>query len=233
MANAHGGTAPVKGSPAQRQERGADAPPSLDVVHPSPGAADVAQLYRANADTVARWVARLGGPLIDVEDAVQEVFMIAQRRRPTLEGPARITTWLYRVTVKVVSHRRRKDRIRSWLVGSAVEAASQRGAQAGSSPIEDLEARERAALVYRVLDRLSEKQRAMIVLFEMEGLSGEEIATLYGARPSTVWVWLHRARAAFLARLMECDPALASTAAAGALRRNGPGGAAAPKGGDR
>ena len=82
-------------------------PPSEDVV-----AADVGELYRQHAETVARWVARLGGPLIDLEDAVHEVFVIAQRRRPSTVGPARITTWLFRVTAKVVSHRRRKDWLR-------------------------------------------------------------------------------------------------------------------------
>ena len=66
------------------------APPAEDVV-----AADVGELYRQHAETVARWVARLGGPLIDLEDAVHEVFVIAQRRRPSTEGAARITTWLF------------------------------------------------------------------------------------------------------------------------------------------
>ena len=41
----------------------------------------------------------------------------------------------------------------------------------------------------------------MLILFEIEGLSGEEIAELTGARLATVWVSLHRARVQFLARL--------------------------------
>jgi RNA polymerase sigma-70 factor (ECF subfamily) len=166
--------------------------------------ADVAELYRQHAETVARWVARLGGPLMDVEDAVHEVFVVAQRRRPSDEGPARITTWLYRVTAKVVSHRRRKERIRRWLRGSASDVAGDLPAD-DRSPAEVLAAREKAALVYRVLDRLPERHRAVLILFEMEGLSGDAIAELYAARVSTVWVWLHRARAAFLAELARLD----------------------------
>jgi RNA polymerase sigma-70 factor (ECF subfamily) len=163
-------------------------------------AADIGELYRQHAETVARWVARLGGPLMDVDDAVHEVFMIAQRRRPRTHGPAQITTWLYRVTAKVVSHRRRKDRIRRWLCGSADDVAA--GMMAVErSPAEALEAKERSLLVYRVLDRLTEKQRAVLILFEMEGLSGEEISTLYRVKVATVWVWFHRARASFLAQL--------------------------------
>jgi RNA polymerase sigma-70 factor, ECF subfamily len=167
-------------------------------------AADVGELYRQHAETVARWVARLGGPLMDVDDAVHEIFMIAHRRRPTTHGPAQITTWLYRVASKVVSHRRRKDRIRRWLGGSAEEVGRRMTAVA-TSPADALEAKERSLLVYRVLDRLPEKQRAILILFEMEGLSGEEIAALYQAKVATVWVWLHRARATFLAHLQQLE----------------------------
>lgn len=227
----------MKGLLARRQESATDASQDTSIAgsatssvsrssprcEPGPVGteADVGELYRANVDRVARWVARLGGPLIDVEDAVQEVFLVAERRRPTLEGPARLTTWLYRVTVKVVSHRRRKERIRRWLTGTGEEAAAQRPSDE-PSPVEALEARERTALVYRVLDRLPEKQRAMIVLFELEGLPGEQIAELYGAKVATVWVWLHRARAAFLARLAEDETDRRTQAARAAESRWAP-----------
>lgn len=209
----------VKGLLAHRQEIGTHARGPHDrapsPAGPRPGdPADVGALFAAYGDLVARWVARLGGPLVDVEDAVQEVFLVAQRRRPTLDGPARISTWLYRVTAKVVSHRRRKDRIRRWLGGSGADVAERMPA-ADQSPSEALEAREKLALVYRILDRLPERQRAVILLFEMEGLSGEEIAALMGAKVATVWVWLHRARGAFLARLAEHDAAERARAARG------------------
>lgn len=211
----------MKGLLVRRQEMASHAPddPSrLPRTDAPVGVADVGALYRAHADTVARWVARLGGPLIDVEDAVQEVFLVAERRRPTLDGPARITTWLYRVTIKVVSHRRRKERLRRWLRGSGEDVTEQRASDA-PSPAEALEAREREALVYRVLDRMPEKQRAMIVLFELEGMSGEQIAALYDAKAATVWVWLHRARAAFLAGLAAEDTAPGGAGAKGSGQR--------------
>ena len=195
----------MKGFSVTRQKREAGmsdralAPPAVNA-----DAADVGELYRQHAETVARWVARLGGPLVDVEDAVHEVFVIAQRRRPSKDGPARITTWLYQVTAKVVSHRRRKDWLRRWLGGSAVDSAGRLPAD-GPSPVEAIEAREQAALVYRVLDRLPEKQRAVLILFEMEGMSGDQIAVLYDAKLSTVWVWLHRARASFRAALARIE----------------------------
>ena len=198
-------TGVLKGSAAWRQESSKE----MTTRQAEADAADVGELYRQHAETVARWVARLGGPLVDVDDAVHEVFVIAQRRRPSTEGPAQITTWLYRVTAKVVSHRRRKDWLRRWLGGSAQDVAAGMAA-VERSPADVLEAKERSLLVYRVLDRLSKKQRAVLILFEMEGLSGEEIAALYNAKVATVWVWLHRARASFLAQLRRLEAKEAS-----------------------
>lgn len=56
-------------------------------------------------------------------------------------------------------------------------------------------------MVYRVLDRLSEKQRTLLVMFEIEGRPGADIAEVLGAKLATVWVWLHRAREAFVREL--------------------------------
>ena len=55
--------------------------------------------------------------------------------------------------------------------------------------------------MYRILDRLGEKYRRALVLFELEELSGEEIAALTGLKLATVWVHLHRGRALFLAEM--------------------------------
>ena len=56
------------------------------------------------------------------------------------------------------------------------------------------------------LSRLPEKYRTVLVLFELEGLSGEDVAALTGTKLATVWVHLHRARAAFLAQMERQAP---------------------------
>jgi DNA-directed RNA polymerase specialized sigma24 family protein len=55
--------------------------------------------------------------------------------------------------------------------------------------------------VYRILDRLTDKYREVLILFELEGASGEQIAALTGRKLATVWVHLHRARRQFLDEL--------------------------------
>jgi DNA-directed RNA polymerase specialized sigma24 family protein len=48
---------------------------------------------------------------------------------------------------------------------------------------------------------LPAKYRNVLILFELEELSGEQIATLTGLKPATVWVHLHRARVRFVAEM--------------------------------
>ncbi|MHB8873727.1 MAG: RNA polymerase sigma factor [Myxococcaceae bacterium] len=164
----------------------------------------LSEVYRRHARQVGRWAARLGGPAIDVEDVVQEVFLAAHRKLAGFRGEASLTTWLYRITENVVRHRRRKDRWRRWLGGTADEVAAEVPSP-GPTPIEAVAARQANERVYRVLDGMKEKYRTVLILFELEEHSGEEVASLTGAKIGTVWVWLHRARADFAKRLDALD----------------------------
>jgi RNA polymerase sigma-70 factor, ECF subfamily len=158
---------------------------------------DVARLYRAHERKVMRWAARLGGPGIDVEDVVQDVFLVAKRRLRSWDGSWNVETWLFRTTEKIVMAARRKRRLRRWLSLSREPSAPGMSAPR-PTPAEALERDRAIDEVYRVLDRLSERHRRVLVLFEIEGMSTQEIADLVGAQAGTVRVWLFRARARFL-----------------------------------
>lgn len=178
----------------------------------SPAALNVGDLYRDHAATVARWATRLGGPGIDAEDVVHEVFLVAHRRLGEFRGEAKPATWLFRTTDLVVRAHRRKARLRAWLRHAMEEQTAE--TQAGSSwisPVENLIERQRARTVYRALDALDDKHRSVFVLFELEGLSGEEIARLTGVKLATVWVRLHRARERFVRRIQALALAAAET----------------------
>ena len=186
-----------KVSSVSRSSRGPSAGDVDPSALPSASPIDVAVLFRAHERTVMRWAARLGGPGIDIEDVVQEVFLVAERRLRSLDGGWNIKTWLFRTTEKIVQAARRKRRLRSWLSRSSEPAAS---GLAGPrlTPAEALEREQTIEQVYRVLDRLPERYWRVLVLFELEGLSTQEIAELVGAPVGTVRVWLYRARARFL-----------------------------------
>src|ERR1041384_6578568 len=90
----------------------------------APVGLDVAALYRAHERKVMRWAARLGGPGIDVEDVVQDVFLVAKRRLRSWDGSWNVETWLFRTTEKIVLAARRKRRLRRWLSLSRDPSAS-------------------------------------------------------------------------------------------------------------
>ncbi|MBI5546118.1 MAG: sigma-70 family RNA polymerase sigma factor [Deltaproteobacteria bacterium] len=165
---------------------------------------NTAEIFRVYAGSVSRWARALAGPGADVEDLLQEVFTIVHARHASFRGDSSLSTWLFGITANVVRRRRRGEKLRRWLRGSAQEVAGE-VPSSEESALEALERSEARARVYRVLDRMSEKYRNALILFEMEGLSATEIAQLCDAKAGTVWVWLHRARADFLARLKQLE----------------------------
>jgi RNA polymerase sigma-70 factor (ECF subfamily) len=175
-----------------------DATPALEVVADVP---DLETLYRAHAPTVARWAAKLAGPLVDVDDLVHEIFLVVRRRLPEFRGDAQVTTWLYRITERVAREGRRKDRFRRWFSRARHLEIERAMAPSHLTPVDEFERRQSSETVYRILDRLPGKYRNVLILFELEELSGEEIATLTGLKTATVWVHLHRARARFIAEM--------------------------------
>ena len=166
--------------------------------------AGCAEIYRAHVQQVARWVGRLGGPHIEVEELVQEIFVRVHQLLPEFRGEAKITTWLYSITQNVVRSRRRRESFRRLFAFSGdfdtLQVASSR-----PTPLEELERRRSAELLYAALDKLAEKYRTVFILFEIDGCSGQEIAELTGIRVETVWVRLNRARNQLAARLEKLE----------------------------
>src|SRR4051794_34939673 len=156
-----------------RPSRPAGLPVAADV---SGGDRDLGRVYREHAADVSRWARRLGGPGLDAEDVVHEVFMVAQRKLPEFRGDAKIATWLYAITLRVVQDHRRKARWRRWL---RLEPRLTDG-PAPPTPLEAFETRRATEITYRLLDTLPEAERSALILFEIEGLSGEQIAAIAG-----------------------------------------------------
>ena len=162
---------------------------------------DLGAVYRRHAHDVMRWATRLTGRPEDAGDITQEVFCVVQRKLDAFKpGQARLTTWLFRITEHVTRARRRKERVYEFFFGERElpEVAShERG------PDEQLGAQRDSAAVYRALDALSADDRTVLVLFELEGLSGDEVVELTGLK--NVWVRLHRARKRFAAALGDVE----------------------------
>jgi RNA polymerase sigma-70 factor (ECF subfamily) len=160
---------------------------------PAPASFDEA--YRNWAQCTARWARHLGGADIEIEDVVQEVFLVVSRRLPDFRGEARFSSWLFEITRKIVANHRRRHRWRFWAGGNEAAAATP---SQQMDPGTELERRQMGELFYRALDQLPEKYRTVLVLFEIEGLSTQAIADLRGLKLATVKVQLMRARERFI-----------------------------------
>ena len=156
---------------------------------------DLEALYREHGRDMSVWVKRLWGRH-DAEDVLHEVLLVVQRRLPEFRGDSSLRTWLYAVTARVVIDRRRKDRLRRLLFRRAVpELEVQRGLV--ETPLGGAERNQAAAMVYAVLEELSERDRTLIIMYELEGLPIEQVSYVLSISEDNAWVGLHRARARF------------------------------------
>ncbi len=150
------------------------------------------QLYDAHFFFVERICRRLGTPDAELDDLVQETFVVAFRKLASFTD-GRITTWLYRIAANVVSSRHRRRRIRSALLGFFSDPEPQVVAAADK----EYDAREAQAAVAGGLERMEPQKREVFALYELDGMSGEEIAERVGCKVETVWSRLHYARQDF------------------------------------
>ena len=129
---------------------------------------------------------RLTGNLADAQDAAQEVFLRLHRSRSSLRED--IGGWLYRVTVNVCADLGRRQRVR------AVVPLDRDVRSSDTSP--DVEASRKAekARIDEALMKLGERERAALVLRDLEGLSTAEVAEVLGSAEATVRVQISRAR---------------------------------------
>jgi RNA polymerase sigma-70 factor (ECF subfamily) len=153
---------------------------------------------------VLRQVRALAGRR-DVDELVQIAAEQALRSLPAFEGRSKLSTWTFRICYLTV---RKHDRwLRRWLRRFTLSEDGKlpENAAEADMPDETMLRDERIRRVRHVLAQLSPKRRAVVVLYDMEGLSIEEIATIVDAHPSAVRSRLRDGRHA-LAQLLANDP---------------------------
>ncbi len=157
------------------------------------------QVYGEWFHEVSRWARAQGGLSADLDDLTQEVFLVVRRKLPQFDG-ANLKGWLYRITQRTVRDYRRRAwfrRLARRLVLSP-EALETLEDSDGADPFEHLQRTEDLKRLEHVLSRMTDRRRRVFILFEIEGYSGDEIASLEGIPVNTVWARLHHARRDFL-----------------------------------
>src|SRR5512139_2693611 len=168
------------------------------------------EFYHRFRRQVAGNLYRVLGDRIDLDDLVQEVFVIAFRGLERFRGDARLSTWLYRICVNVALGRIRTRKRRPPPIGVAdldSTAADPSMTERPETPQQSLERRRDQETVYRALEHLAPKKRIVLYLHEIEGLDLKEIAYLVDSNPVTVRTRLFYARREFY-KLIAGDAAL-------------------------
>ena len=137
-------------------------------------------------------LSRMLGHGPEVEDLAQEAFVRAYRAFPEfdLDGPAKASTWLLTIAMRLALDARKKKRLDQ----TSLDDASDGGASTGSTPELALERRELGRAIADAAQTLPDDQRAALVLAEMHGLSIAEIATALEVPENTAKTRLFRAR---------------------------------------
>lgn len=150
------------------------------------------EVYDTHFAFVWRAVANRGVPESALDDVVQEVFLVVHRKLPEFEGRSSVRTWLAGIARRVVADHVKKR-------GNRPVAQQELGEHAahGEEPSVQAERRAAMALVDALLDTMSEVQREVFVLHELEQMTTREIASLTGANENTVQTRLKAARRVF------------------------------------
>jgi RNA polymerase sigma-70 factor (ECF subfamily) len=165
---------------------------------PAPEPLEFRAIYEQWFDEVARWIRAMGGPQADREDLVQDVFLVVHRRLPDFDGQ-NLAGWMYQIARHRVRDFRRLTWVRRVLFGKV--PLSENLPMSGASPADGAETNEKRELLERLLIKLNEHERAALVLFEIDGYSGEEIAEMQGVPLNTAWGRIHNARKKLKAQL--------------------------------
>jgi RNA polymerase sigma factor (sigma-70 family) len=182
--------------------------------------AEFEQMVRDHQQMVFRTLTRLTGSNDRVEDLAQEVFLRLYRALPSFRGEALVSTYLYRIAVNVAQdewkRRRREDRPLVSISEDPEFPLEERLADPEPGALEQLTQREFAKAVDEELQRLSAVERTVLVLYQQEERSYQQIAEALHIPIGTVRTHLHRARK----RLRDAIAARtgAATASSGAAR---------------
>lgn len=153
----------------------------------------VRTLFEAHFDYVWRSLRRLGVAEADVEDALQEVFVVVHRKLPEFAARSKVTTWLFGICYRVASEYARRAHVRREQATDEMPEQPDPSA----SPEDRYEGREAREKLDEVLAYLDTDKRAVFVLYEIDELPVEQIAEALGLRPGTVYSRLKAAREEF------------------------------------
>jgi RNA polymerase sigma-70 factor (ECF subfamily) len=155
------------------------------------------QVVQAYRKRILGTIARLIGRPEDVEDVGQEVFLRLYFSLEQLRTPEVFEPWLYRLTVNAAydylrkQRRRQESRMADLSEQQVMLADAAAGGRLSETEAQKTKVRE---LVQSLLEKVSEEDRILLLLKEVEGLSLKELEKIYNVNENALKVRLFRAR---------------------------------------
>lgn len=160
-------------------------------------------IYDAYHRKVRAWAAKLIGQ-DEADDVVQEVFVKIGRSLGALEDPAKLSSWVYSITLNTVRDAARRRSARPEATSEPIEGGADGRGPGALGRLRDARRRspEEAAMVDEMVacyldyvNQLPPRYREVYALAEFEELANEAIAARLSVSLGTVKIRLHRARA--------------------------------------
>lgn len=129
----------------------------------------------------------------DVDDVVQDVFVLTYKSIDKFRGQSAFSTWLHSIAVNTTMKHLRKIKVRQAMSIDDPDTGFENTlvSENEPSPLDAVEDQERKAAVRKAVDGLSEKHRIVVALHYFENYSCEEIAKILNCSVGTVWSRLH------------------------------------------
>jgi RNA polymerase sigma-70 factor (ECF subfamily) len=177
-------------SPAEAAGSAATNLASVEPTLPVPSFPELCTRY---FDFVWRCARAFGAKSEEIDDVVQDVFLVVQRRHADLKEERLARSWIYGITRRVVSSQRRRRRESDSRAAPDVDSLR----SPDRSPLAAAEHSLEIRVLYNVLDGLDGRKREVFVLSEILEMSGREIAETLGVPMNTVYSRLRAAREEF------------------------------------
>jgi RNA polymerase sigma-70 factor (ECF subfamily) len=155
---------------------------------------DFRTVYETYFPFVWRYAANRGVPPMAIDDVVQEVFVVVHHRLASFEGRSSLRTWLAGVSRNVLRDylRKRGNQKTGDSLDDQVEIRSE-----GAGPAEALERKIAVELLDELLEQMTELQREVFILCDIEQLSAVEVAAMLEVNENTLRTRLRAARQVF------------------------------------
>jgi RNA polymerase sigma-70 factor (ECF subfamily) len=154
-------------------------------------------LYRQQFDFVFRNLRRLGVPPAQVDDALQDVFLVVLRHFDKYEAGSRSKAWLFAIALRVASNYRRSKRRRDSHVHPLAFDADGFSATSEHSPFERAATAQAVEVLRTFLDSIDQDKRSVFIMTELEQMTAPEIAAALQVNLNTVYARIRAARREF------------------------------------